>query len=87
MKSLNEIQKFVEKHPLDSYYKKLQLSLYLYPYILNGDASHGYIAQILGIHKLSLIKMYNEVGLPLYRETKEEIMDEVMLFHKLKEEE
>ena len=38
-------------------------ALILYPYVKNLTLSHGKAAEILGINKLDLISLYNELGL------------------------
>lgn len=47
--------------------KKLNIernAMILYPFIKRGLISHGKAAEILGIHKMELIDIYNELGMP-----------------------
>jgi hypothetical protein len=39
-------------------------AMILFPYIQNDTISHGKAAQILGIHKMDLIALYSNLGLP-----------------------
>ena len=50
-----------------------QYALLIYPYVQAGDISRGRAAEILGIHKLELIELYGEMGLPYFQETPEDL--------------
>ena len=80
-----QAENFMAQNPLDDNGKKLQAALLLYPYILNGDISHGYAAKLLGTNRLSLISLYESIGIPYIQISKEELAEEVALFDKLKE--
>ena len=42
---------------------KTRNAMVLYPYIRKGIVSHGKAAELLGMHKLDLIKLYGNMGL------------------------
>ena len=50
-----------------------QYALLLYPYVQAGEISRGKAAEILGIHKLDIIELYGEMGLPYFQETPEDL--------------
>ena len=54
-----------------------QYALLLYPYIHNGDISHGKAAEILGMNRLDLIDLYGEMELPYFCETEEELQSDL----------
>ena len=59
-------------------------ALLLYPYINNRTISHGKAAEILGIAKYELIKLYDHMGLPYLSMDISEIEEEVTNWEKLK---
>ena len=61
-------------------------ALLLYPYIKNRTISHGKAAEILGITKYELIKLYDHIGLPYLSMDISEIEEEVSNWEKLREE-
>ena len=61
-----------------------QYALLLYPYVQAGDISRGRAAEILGMHKLDLIELYGEMGLPYFQETPEELLKDLETLKKLK---
>lgn len=62
-------------------------ALLLYPYILNQTISHGRAAEILGITKLELIDIYDNLGYSYLDKTMEFLDTELELFRQLKQEE
>lgn len=52
-------------------------ALILYPYIKDLTISHGRAAEILGIRKLDLITLYNEIGLPYLNMDISEVEEDV----------
>ena len=54
-----------------------QYALLLYPYIQNGDISHGRAAEILGMKRLDLIDLYGEMELPYFCETEEDLQSDL----------
>lgn len=56
-------------------------AMILYPYIQNLTISHGRAAEILGVHKLDLIELYNRMGLPYLNQSGEELDKELAAFH------
>ena len=52
-------------------------AMILFPYIQNDTISHGKAAQILGIHKMDLIALYSNLGLPYLNQTSDELESDV----------
>ena len=59
-------------------------AIIMYPYIRNGILSHGRVAQILGIKKLDLIRLYDEYGFP-YLNSASDYEDDLRVVDELKE--
>ena len=59
-------------------------AMILYPYIHNGTISHGKAAQILGIHKMDLIALYSNLGLPYLDQTSDELESDVAVLKELR---
>lgn len=57
----------------------------LYPYIRNMTISHGRAAEILGVDKVELIELYNEIGLPYLNMDISEVEEDMQVFQGLKE--
>ena len=79
-----KVSDFVSNNPLNEDAKKLQSALLLYPYIHNEMISHGYAAKLLGMDRLSLIDLYESIGIPYHVVSSEELEDEVSLYNSLK---
>ena len=60
-------------------------AMILFPYIQNETISHGKAAQILGIHKMDLIALYSNLGIPYFDQTKEELESDVAVLRKLRD--
>ncbi|WP_051533513.1 UPF0175 family protein [Anaerovibrio sp. RM50] len=80
----NDVMNFMEKHPLNKEGAQLQAALLLYPYIQNEEISHGYAAKLLGIDRLSLISLYESVGIPYLHVSAEEIKEEINVYNNLR---
>ena len=52
-------------------------AMILYPYIKNLTISNGKAAEILGIGKLELIELYNNLGLPYFDLDNDEINQDI----------
>ena len=61
-------------------------ALLLYPYIHNNVISHGRAAEILGMRKLDLIDLYDEMGFPYFNMDISDIMQDIQTFRSLKKE-
>ncbi|MBO4728354.1 MAG: UPF0175 family protein [Spirochaetaceae bacterium] len=59
-------------------------ALLLYPYIYNNVISHGRAAEILGIKKLDLIDLYDEMGFPYFDMNISDVMQDIQNFRELK---
>ncbi len=59
-------------------------ALLLYPYIYNNVISHGRAAEILGIKKLDLIDLYDEMGFPYFDMDISEVRKDIQTFRELK---
>lgn len=60
-------------------------AMILYPYIQQGTISHGRAAEILGIFKMDLIRLYGTMGLPYIEMSDDEIEEELNTISYLKE--
>ena len=58
-------------------------AMILFPYIQNETISHGKAAQILGIHKMDLIALYSNLGIPYLEQTKEELESDIAVLRNL----
>lgn len=58
-------------------------AMVLYPYIRKGIISHGKAAELLGMHKIDLIKIYSDMGLPYMDMTDEEFDEELETINEL----
>ena len=65
-------------------FKSRQTALLLYPYIANGDISNGQAAEILGISKTELLDMFDEMGIPYYNQTNEELDSDIQVLRNLR---
>lgn len=59
-------------------------ALILYPYIKDLTISHGRAAEILGIRKLDLITLYNEIGLPYLNMDISEVEEDVKTYQAIR---
>ena len=59
-------------------------AMILFPYIQNDTISHGKAAQILGIHKMDLIALYSNLGLPYLDQTSGELESDVAVLKELR---
>lgn len=59
-------------------------AMILFPYIHNDTISHGKAAQILGIHKMDLIALYSNLGLPYLDQTSDELESDVAVLKELR---
>ncbi len=61
-------------------------ALLLYPYVHNNVISHGRAAEILGIKKLDLIDLYDEMGFPYFDMDISDVLQDIQTFRSLKKE-
>lgn len=61
-------------------------ALLLYPYVHNNVISHGRAAEILGIRKLDLIELYDDMGFPYFDMDISDVMQDIRTFRSLKKE-
>lgn len=59
-------------------------AMILFPYVQNETISHGKAAQILGIHKMDLIALYSNLGIPYLDQTKEELEKDIAVLKNLR---
>lgn len=70
-----EMMKFVQT---DNDEKLLiQRALLLYPFVQNLTISHGKAAEILGIKKLDLIDLYENLGIPYFNFSIDEVQSDL----------
>lgn len=55
----------------------------LYPSIANNTISHGRAAELLGMHKMELIKLYSKLGISYLDMTDEEFEEEIQTVKRL----
>ena len=60
-------------------------AMILYPYIKNLTISNGKAAEILGIGKLELIELYNNLGLPYFDLDNDEINQDIENIKKVRQ--
>lgn len=60
-------------------------AMLLYPYIKDLTISHGRAAEIIGISRLDLISLYNEMGLAYLDMDISEVEEELETFRSLEE--
>lgn len=70
--------------PQNQHTELVRNALLLYPYISNDTISYGKAAEILGIAKYDLIKLYDDLGLAYLSMDIEEVEQEVEAWAKLK---
>lgn len=63
--------------------EEMRNALLLYPSIANNTISHGRAAELLGMHKTELIKLYSSLGIPYIDMTDEEFDEEIQTVKKL----
>ncbi len=61
-------------------------ALLLYPYIHNNVISHSRAAEILGMKKLDLIDLYDEMGFPYFNMDISDMLQDIQTFRSLKKE-
>ncbi len=68
---------------LDETTEEMRKALLLYPSIANNTISHGRAAELLGMHKIELIKLYSRLGIPYMDMTDEEFAEEIQTVKRL----
>ena len=77
---------FSDDYSLESGEELKRNALLLYPYIHKNVISHGRAAEILGIRKLDLIDLYDEMGFPYFDMDISEVMKDIQTFRSIKKE-
>ncbi|MBP3709653.1 MAG: UPF0175 family protein [Treponema sp.] len=75
---------FSDDYVIDSGDELKRNALLLYPYIHKNVISHGRAAEILGIKKLDLIDLYDEMGFPYFDIDIGEVIQDMQNFRGLK---
>ena len=75
---------FTDDYAFESNEELKRNALLLYPYIHNNMISHGRAAEILGIKKLDLIDLYDEMGFPYFDMDINDVMQDMQNFRDLK---
>lgn len=83
LKVPGELLIFLEKS--DKRIEMQRNALLLYPYIHNQTISHGRAAEMLGMNKYDLIRIYEDLGLPYYSMDFSEVEREIKDFHDLED--
>ena len=77
---------FSDDYAFDSDEELKRNALLLYPYVHNNVISHGRAAEILGIKKLDLIDLYDEMGFPYFDMDISDVLKDIQTFRSLKKE-
>ena len=64
--------------------RNLLNAMLIYPAIHSGKISHGKAAEILGLKKFDLLKIYSEVGLPYFDLTENELAEDLTALKNLR---
>ena len=75
---------FSDDYVIESGEELKRNALLLYPYIHNNVISHGRAAEILGIKKLDLIDLYDEMGFPYFDMEISDVMQDMQNFRDLR---
>ncbi|MCM1211409.1 MAG: UPF0175 family protein [Blautia sp.] len=73
----------VKDYVLDETTEEMRNALLLYPSIANNTISHGRAAELLGMHKMELIKLYSKLGISYLDMTDEEFEEEIQTVKRL----
>lgn len=57
---------FIAKHPLSKEEEMLQMALFFYPYMLNGEVDIGVISKLMGISRIELMNLYEKAEVPIH---------------------
>ena len=57
--------------------EKLVRNAMIFPFIQDETISYGRAAEILNLKKMDLIELYGSLGLPYFRQTKEELEEDL----------
>lgn len=75
---------FSDDYAVDSGEELKRNALLLYPYIHNNVISHGRTAEILGVKKLDLIELYDNMGFPYFDMDIGEVLQDIQTFRSIK---
>ncbi|MCM1144567.1 MAG: UPF0175 family protein [Lachnoclostridium sp.] len=73
----------VKDYVMDGTTEEMRKALLLYPSIANNTISHGRAAELLGMHKMELIKLYSKLGISYLDMTDEEFEEEIQTVKRL----
>lgn len=77
---------FSDDYALESGGELKRNALLIYPYIHENIISHGRAAEILGMKKLDLIDLYDEMGFPYFDMDISEVLQDIQTFRSIKKE-
>ena len=75
---------FSDGYAVDSGEELKRNALLLYPYIHSNVISHGRAAEILGVKKLDLIELYDNMGFPYFDMDIGEVLQDIQTFRSIK---
>ena len=75
---------FTDNYSFESKEVLKRNALLLYPYVHKNVMSHGRAAEIVGIKKLDLIDLYDDMGFPYFDMDITDIMQDIQTFRSLK---
>ena len=64
-------------NPKDEREKLVRNAMIIFPFIQDETISYGRAAEILNLKKMDLIELYGSLGLPYFRQTKEELEEDL----------
>ena len=73
----------VKDYVMDETTEEMRNALLLYPSIANNTISHGRAAELLGMNKMELIKLYSRIGIPYLDMTDKEFEEEIRTVKRL----
>ena len=77
---------FSDDYAIESGDEQRRNALLLYPYIHDKIISHGRAAEILGMKKLDLLDLYDDMGFPYFDMDISEVLQDIQTYRSIKKE-
>lgn len=78
-----KIPEGIKQYVMNDTTEKMRNALLIYPSIANDTISHGRAAELLGMHKMELIQLYGNMGIPYLDMTDDEFEEEIQTVKRL----
>lgn len=78
-----KIPEGIKQYVMNDTTEKIRNALLIYPSIANDTISHGRAAELLGMHKMELIQLYGNMGIPYLDMTDDEFEEEIQTVKRL----